>query len=140
MSDSIQSRLSAFFGARSAEGVLSAYLFGSHARGAAHRQSDVDVAVLVDRSVYPTRGARDRLRVELAAELIHVLRNNEVDVVCLQDVPPELGRRIVTEGAPVFCADRAADHAFRRDVQLRAADVEPFLRQMRARLLAALRS
>ena len=44
---------------------------------------------------------------------------------------PQLARRIVTRGRRVFCSDAGADHAFVRDVQLRAADLEPFLRRTR---------
>jgi predicted nucleotidyltransferase len=96
-------------------GLVSAYLFGSHAEGRAHRESDVDVAVLAE------------------------LRRNLVDVVVLNDAPPGLGRRIVTAGIRVFCRDRATDHAFVRNVQLRAADLEPFLRRARRVKLTALR-
>jgi hypothetical protein len=41
-----------------AEGVVSAYLFGSYAEARAHRESDVDVGVLLDRRALP--GARNR--------------------------------------------------------------------------------
>jgi hypothetical protein len=60
-------------------------------------------------------------------------------VVVLNDAPPLLGRRIVIKGRRVFCADAEADHAFVRDVQLRAADLEPFLRRMGQLKLDALR-
>lgn len=40
----------------------------------------------------------------------------------------------------IFCSDAAADHAFVRDVQLRAADLEPFLRRLRRVKLEALAS
>jgi hypothetical protein len=58
-----------------------------------------------------------------------VLGINAVDVVILNDAPPELGRRIVTQGQRLYCADRQRDHAFVRDVQLRAADLASFLRR-----------
>lgn len=58
-------------------------------------------------------------------------------MVVLNDVPPHLGRRIVTTGVRVYCANPALDHAYVRDVQLRAADLEPFLRRMRRIKLAA---
>jgi hypothetical protein len=61
-----------------------------------------------------------------------------VDVVVLNDAPPQFGRRIVTCGLRVVCADPEADHAFVRDVQLRAADLEPFLRRMRRLKLDAI--
>lgn len=42
------------------DGLVSAYLFGSVASGRAHRDSDVDLAVLLDRDVHPTAGLVDR--------------------------------------------------------------------------------
>lgn len=53
-------------------------------------------------------------------------------------MPPHLGRGIVTLGQRLFCADPEADHAYVRDVQLRAADLEPFLRRTRRVKLSAL--
>ena len=49
-----------------------------------------------------------------------------------------LARHIVTTGRRVFCGDPERDHAFVRDVQLRAADLEPFLRRTRALKLDAM--
>ena len=129
-----------FFQRERPAGVASAYLYGSAARGQAHAESDVDVAVLLDRASFPSREQRAGERVRLTAELIHVLRNNDVDLVILNDVPPGLGRHAVREGIRVYLADPEADHAFIRDVQLRAADLEPFLRRMRQIKLRALSS
>jgi hypothetical protein len=58
--------------------------------------------------------------------------------VILNDAPPLLGRHVVTTGGRVFCADAEADHAYVRDVQIRAADVEPWIRRARQRKLAAM--
>ena len=119
-------------------GILAAYLFGSHAAGRPHRESDVDVAVLLDRSL--DRQTRFAIRVRLASDLPSRLGAREVDVVVLNDAPPHFARRIVLEGKTVFCRDAEAAHAFRRDVQLRAADLEPFLRRTRRVKLEALAS
>jgi predicted nucleotidyltransferase len=35
-------------------GLVSAYLYGSHGEGRAHRESDVDVALVLDRARLPT--------------------------------------------------------------------------------------
>ena len=121
-------------------GVASVYLYGSAARGQAHAESDVDVAVLLDRACFPLREQRAEERVRLTGELIHVLGNNDVDLVMLNDVPPGLGRHAITEGVRLYLADHEADHAFCRDVQLRAADLDPFLRRMRLIKLRALSS
>jgi predicted nucleotidyltransferase len=119
-------------------GLVSAYLFGSHAAGRAHRDSDVDVGVLLDWAAFPTARERFEARVRLTSDLIAGLGRSRVDVAVLNDAPPGLGRRIVTEGRRVYCADPGADQAYVRDVQLRAADLEPFLRHMRRIKLGAL--
>jgi predicted nucleotidyltransferase len=116
--------------------VSSAYLFGSHAAGRAHRDSDVDVGVLLSWKL--DRAQRFEERVRLAGALPGRLGGRPVDVVVLNDAPPQLGRRVVLDGRRVFCADPKADHAYRRDVQLRAADLEPFLRRTRRLKLEAL--
>jgi predicted nucleotidyltransferase len=116
---------------------VSAYLFGSHARGHPHRESDVDIAVLLERAAFPTPRERFDERVRLTA-VLGAGPAHPVDVVVLNDAPPLLGRRIVTEGRRVLCRDDEADRAYARDTLLRAADLEPFLRRARAVKLAAL--
>lgn len=134
------STLRAYFDSSAPDELVSAYLFGSAERGAAHAESDVDVGVLFAREPPIDRAARSELRIGLASELIHALGRDAVDVVVLNDAPPGLGRHIVTRGEQVFCRDVEADHAFVRDVQLRAADLDPFLRRMRRIKLEVLRS
>lgn len=46
--------------------------------------------------------------------------------------------RVMTEGRRLWCADAEADHAARLTALSRAADLEPFLRRMRAIKLDAL--
>jgi predicted nucleotidyltransferase len=113
-------------------GIISAYLHGSHAGGRPHRESDLDVAVLLDRSVYPNRSQRTELRVRLGSDLVAATGTNEIDLVILNDLPPLFARRIVCEGQRIFCTDPEADRVFVRDARLRAADLEPFLRKMEA--------
>lgn len=121
-----------------AQGVIAAYLFGSHARGAAHRESDVDVGVILDYGVHATRAARFTERVRLASELIGALHVNTVDLVVLNDAPPLLARRVLLDGRQVYCDDVDADRDFRRDTLLRAADLEPFLVRMQSLKVDAL--
>lgn len=132
-------RLRTYFEDQTRFAVVSAYLFGSHGAGRAHRESDIDVAVLLDRSRHSTREERFEARVRLGSDFIDVLDANEVDVVVLNDAPPLLGRRIVIEGRRVFCAEPEADLRYVRDVQLRAADLRPFLERTRRLKLEALR-
>jgi predicted nucleotidyltransferase len=119
-------------------GVVVAYLFGSNAEERAHRESDIDIGVLLRYDLYPSSRIRFDQRLELISRLGRLL-HQPIDLVILNDAPAMLARRIVTSGIRVFVSDVAQEHAFIRDVQLRAADLEPFLRRMRALKLQAIR-
>jgi predicted nucleotidyltransferase len=134
----IPGTLGRFFEASAWTGLISAYLFGSHAAGRAHRDSDVDVGVLLAPGVYATARERFDAGVRLSAELGTALATDRVDLLVLNDGPPHLGRHVVTAGRRVWVADPERDHAFVRDVQLRAADLEPFLRRTQRLKLAAI--
>jgi predicted nucleotidyltransferase len=135
----LDDRLRTYFREQQPAGLVSAYLFGSHAEDRAHRESDVDVGVLLDRAIFPREEDRFRVRVPLGSELIRVLHRNEVDDVILNDAPPLLGRGIVNKGRRVYCQGADLDKDFRRDVQIRAADLEPFLERMKRIKLETLR-
>jgi len=139
MADDVAHEARRLFNETAPKGLVSAYLFGSYSEARAHRESDVDVAVLLDRRVFGTRRERFEERLRLIGAVGSALGRNDVDLVILNDAPPELGARIVTRGVRLFCSDADADHAFVRDVQLRAADLAPFLRRMRGIKLEALK-
>jgi predicted nucleotidyltransferase len=90
--------------------VRFAYLYGSVARGDAHPGSDVDIAVMFDRSV----PAKDRLRQELALGLTFDARlgGERADVRDLATMPLILRGRVVTEGALLFSRDEKGRVAF----------------------------
>jgi uncharacterized protein len=135
----VDTTLAAHLVARPPAGVVSVYLFGSQAAGRAHRESDVDLAVLLRWDVYPTPRERFEARLWLIADLAVALGRNDVDLVVLNDAPPLLGRHVVTTGRRLLCTDPEADHVYVRDVQLRAADVQPWLARMARIKLDALR-
>jgi predicted nucleotidyltransferase len=122
---------------RGTPGLVSVYLFGSVAEGRAHRESDVDLGLLLDRAAYPTPQSRFDVRLRLAGTLPAVARR-DADIVILNDAPPTLARRILVDGRCLLLADRDADRAFLRTTLSRAADLQPFLRRMRQIKLAAL--
>lgn len=111
-------------------GIVSAYLFGSVADGRAHRESDVDVGILLDRAVHPRPADRFDARLRCVGRLSAAL-GREADVVILNDAPPQLARHIMATGDRALLNDPAVDHAFRRTTMSRAADLEPFLRRAR---------
>ena len=120
----VESALVDRLAATNAAGLVSAYLFGSHAENRAHRESDVDVGVLLDWKTYPTAADRAEAELGLIAELTHAAHRRPVDVVILNDAPPTFARHVLTRGRRIVCRDAEADHAFLRDTLLRAADLE----------------
>lgn len=118
--------------------VVAAYVFGSRAEGRAHRESDLDVAVLLRRDGPMDERRLFEVRVLLTSAVVAELHENDVDLVLLNEAPPHLARRVVTRGRTLFCLDPEAERDFARDVQLRAADLEPFLRRARKTKLRAI--
>jgi predicted nucleotidyltransferase len=90
--------------------VQFAYLYGSVARGEAHASSDVDIAVMFERSV----PAEERLRRELELGLAFDARlgGERADVRDLAALPLVLRGRVVTEGALLFSRDEEGRVAF----------------------------
>lgn len=128
-----------FFRTRRPEGVASAYVFGSRARGEAHRESDLDVGVVLDRGAFPDPDARSAGAIDLASELIGAVHLNDVQVISLIDVPPELAATALREGRRIYRADAETDREETRRILLRHGDLQPFLRRARRRKLEVLR-
>ncbi len=85
--------------------VLAVYAFGSQARGVARPHSDLDLAVLLDRSV--------SLREELAlrAEVVDALHRDDIDLVVLNLAPPLLRYEVISAGSRLYCRSALeADH------------------------------
>lgn len=77
-------------------GVELGYLFGSSARGAERPDSDLDVAVLLDRRIPSERYGEIQLR--LTTELVGLTHTNDVDVVILNAAPPLLVFTAISTG------------------------------------------
>lgn len=131
-SPDLVARLQELFAAHAPDALTSAYLFGSVAEERTHRESDMDVAVLFRHALAPS--SRDRFEEGLRLQTLMrpVTGQIPLDLVVLNDAPPALAARIVTTAQVLFCRDAEVDHAFRRDAQLRAADLRPFLERTRA--------
>lgn len=117
-------------------GIVSVYLFGSVAEGREHAESDVDIGVLLDRRSFPGERERFECRLLLSTRMSEAA-GRDADVVILNDAPPQFARAVIHRGERIFCADAELDHAFVRDAQLLAADIDPWLRRMRELKLAA---
>lgn len=137
--DSVADRVARYFASHSPQGVAAAYLFGSHARGSPHAESDVDIGLVLHVARFPDRASRDRLGLGLSTGLIEATHCNALDVVVLNDASPELSATVVTQGRRVYLSDPDVDRDFRRTAQLRYADLRPFLERTRRTKLEAIR-
>ncbi len=81
--------------------LMSAWLFGSVARGTDRTSSDVDVAVLSASGSVPFERVSD-LSAELGIDL-----GRDVQIVDLHDAPPDLVHRVLRDGVLLLDRDRA---------------------------------
>lgn len=110
--------------------VLEAYLFGSHAHGAAQPHSDVDVAVYVDEA--KVKESTFGYRAQLTTEIIAGLHNNDVDLLILNQAPPALYYHILRDGIRVLSRDLAATTTREGYAVSRYCDFVPQLAKMDA--------
>ena len=109
--------------------VRAALLFGSQATGAAHADSDIDVAVLLDHA--PEGPKRSRVLRTVIEALGTTLRADRLDVVILNDAPPMLAFHALRDGRVALCRDPVELHRFRVRTWSRHADYEPVERFFR---------
>lgn len=116
--------------------ILEAYLFGSRARGDAHRQSDVDVAVYIDEA--RAESGPFGYQADLTTHLMDALGTNAVDVVVLNRAPPLLYHRVLRDGVRLLSRDLRATTTRAGRALSRYCDFLPQMDKMdAARRLAA---
>ena len=121
-------RLEAYFRRRPELGIAAVWLFGSWAAGRPHWESELSFGLLPEPASYPDRASRLALRSRLESELSEVTEDPTLDLIILNDAPPSVARRIVSEGRRLLSSDPETVRCFLRDLQIRAADVDAFLR------------
>lgn len=83
--------------------IAYALLFGSRARGAAHRLSDIDIAVGVSSGQH-----LDALAVGDLVNRIERATGVKADLVLLENAPPGLAYRVFRDAAPIAIRDQQA--------------------------------
>ena len=127
--DQIEIRLREFFAERAAErGLVTAYLFGSVARGTAHPGSDVDVGVLFAKA--PPR-TLEGLHLDLEGELEQILDGLPVQLVVLNRASPELVHFVLVDGRLLLDRDPAKRIEFEVRSRNEYFDILPILRRYR---------
>lgn len=112
--------------------VVAAYVFGSVARGTTSATSDLDLGLLLAQTPPPT--LEERL-LDYEADLERTL-DVPVQVVLLNDAPPDLAHRILRDGVLLLERDRAARLRFEVRTRNLFFDLEPFLTRYRRRAIA----
>ena len=109
--------------------VRLAWLHGSRARGTARRESDIDVAVLLDddQAANPT-AIKDSIW-RLAGGLGREVPSDRLDLVLLNGAPALLRHRVVRDGVLLFARSEAERVRFVRRTIREYQDLEPRLRE-----------
>ena len=113
---------------REGPALCCAYLFGSRARGDAHRASDVDVAVLFTAD---PPGTLAGLHLDLADRLSAAVGGRSVDLVVLNRAPVDLVHRVLRDGVLLLERDRSARIRFEVRARNDYFDLLPHLRRYR---------
>lgn len=119
----IQNKLKHYFAKR--EEILLAFLFGSIAKDKTTAISDIDIAVMLDKSKIDETKTPYGYKAELLAKLISVLSYNEIDLIILNDAPLLLKHRIVQSGREIYTKDEKLGAEFRVKVMEQFLDLKP---------------
>ena len=113
--------------AKGPEGLVCAYLFGSHARGSATPRSDVDVAVLFEQDPPRTLAG---LHLGLADDLTGAV-GRLVDLVVLNRAPVDLIHRVLRDSLLLLDLDPSARIRFEVRARNQYFDLLPHLQRYR---------
>jgi predicted nucleotidyltransferase len=118
------------------EEIIAVYLFGSAARQQAHRQSDIDLAVLF------TAATTAELRFQQAIELggrLETKVGRPLDLVVLNSAPVFLQARVLQTGRLLFERDRTERCLFQMRTMGRYYDLKPYLEYHRTQAIRRIR-
>jgi len=86
--------------------IITAYLFGSRARGDFSKISDYDFAVQVNDKIKSKEYAD--LKLSLIGDLTRFLKTDDLDVVVLNEAPLLLKHRVLRDRKVLFCRSQLA--------------------------------
>ena len=116
-------------GLRDEPTVRLAWLFGSRARGTERRDSDVDVAVLVDDACAGGAATVKDTYFRLIPTMTGAVRSDLIHLVILNDAPPLLRHRVIRDGILLYARSEVERVRFVRRTLRDYLDMEPRLRE-----------
>ena len=79
-----------------------AYIFGSIARGTESALSDIDIAILIDDQQINEDKFRYGYKAEILADLMKILKTNDVDLVILNEANTLLRHQVLYHGKLIY--------------------------------------
>ena len=104
--------------------IVSAYLFGSRARGAFSPVSDYDFAVQADDKL--PKGRYTDLKLSLVGDLCEALKTDSVDVVIINEAPLLLKHRIIRDRKILFCRSQLKRIRFEASILINYLDEKEY--------------
>jgi len=92
-----------------------AYIFGSLSQGKINPLSDIDIALLIDRNKIKEETYPYGYKAEILADLVQLLKTNNVDLVLLDEASPLLRHRILYFGKVIYSRDERKRIKFQID-------------------------
>lgn len=88
---------------KSQEGLIAAYLFGSYAKGTPGPLSDIDIAYLLNESMYKEKA--EELGASLYLSVSSCLQTDEISFICLNEAPLSARYAVISTGKVLFSSD-----------------------------------
>lgn len=98
------------------------YIFGSYAKGKNDKNSDLDIAILLNKGYNPME------KLDLIGELTDIFKRNDIDLVILNDANEVLKHQIIKYGKIVYMENEDIKVNFEVRVLKEYMDMEPFRR------------
>lgn len=104
--------------------VIAVYLYGSHARGNSNQLSDIDIAIMLERTDEHTL----ELQLDAIGALMQIFHTNDVDAQILTpQTPPALAFRMI-KGVMLYRGSLIKKVTIEAQILSRTQDFEPFMR------------
>ncbi len=118
------------------ERIVSAYLFGSYAKGDFHKRSDIDLAIMLDSKENEEFSLDNYLDLEIKITLAIKIEN--FDLVIINQAPLVLQFRIISEGRLIYIFDDNIRSDLEARIMLSYYDFQPRLKEFNKEYFEAL--